>query len=528
MINQARSCKAFSFSSDEIELAFSVLENRAVQGKVGHGGGGSVKEGYADEGEREGEDSGGGSSGRAGGAGGPRPLRGGAPAGAGAPPPLLWFAPKCLCVMSAHPFLQAMRRLLTELYRLSLSHMSMPLERYILNLTLELPAPPRGLLQVQYATPTGHVLTFARPPANDPLSSSPLPFAVAFDLLPADTLLRLLAAALLERQIVVHSEHLSLLTPTLEVMLSLLFPFRWCHLYVPVLPRALLGVLHTPTPFIVGLHTAHFTQLCFRPAELKTLAGEEASGVHLSPALVVLDLDHGVLHVPDGAPLPALPQRPERKLQRAMAAASAALQARRPPQWRQQVLATSDQAFAQSALPDEDGDTATSVAAHAPTSDASSSVGGGAASAPASARPRVGSASSRSRAPSDPIMPMPRRGSRASSAAASSSAPRHGFAGGVDEAEGAAVAVAPRSLWEPVREAALRFFVTCLKDYKTCLVFPTKDEPLPKNIFDAPRFLKGAVASEHPFFTQLFATQAFQQFVDERRARVYRQRVVLR
>ena len=64
------------------------------------------------------------------------------------------FAPKCICILSAFPFLTQLRRLVTEFYRHSLSHMSLPIERYIVNFMLELPAPPRGLLEVRYVLPT--------------------------------------------------------------------------------------------------------------------------------------------------------------------------------------------------------------------------------------------------------------------------------------------------------------------------------------------------------------------------------------
>ena len=37
-------------------------------------------------------------------------------------------------------------------------------------------------------------------------------------------------------------------------------------MYLPVLPRSLLGVLQAPTPF-VGMRSRLFEQVCFRPAD---------------------------------------------------------------------------------------------------------------------------------------------------------------------------------------------------------------------------------------------------------------------
>ena len=35
---------------------------------------------------------------------------------------------------------------------------------------------------------------------------------------------------------------------------ALIYPFRWCHTVIPVLPRGLMEVLQSPMPFILGMH----------------------------------------------------------------------------------------------------------------------------------------------------------------------------------------------------------------------------------------------------------------------------------
>lgn len=42
--------------------------------------------------------------------------------------------------------------------------------------------------------------------------------------------------------------------PPCVVQVSLIYPFRWCHTAIPVLPRGLLEVLQSPMPFILGMH----------------------------------------------------------------------------------------------------------------------------------------------------------------------------------------------------------------------------------------------------------------------------------
>lgn len=39
-----------------------------------------------------------------------------------------------------------------------------------------------------------------------------------------------------------------------ECVTTLLFPFSWQHVYVPILPASLHHFLDAPVPFIMGIH----------------------------------------------------------------------------------------------------------------------------------------------------------------------------------------------------------------------------------------------------------------------------------
>jgi len=41
-----------------------------------------------------------------------------------------------------------------------------------------------------------------------------------------------------------------------ESIVTLLFPFTWQHVYVPILPASLQHFLDAPVPYIMGLHHA--------------------------------------------------------------------------------------------------------------------------------------------------------------------------------------------------------------------------------------------------------------------------------
>ena len=65
-------------------------------------------------------------------------------------------------------------------------------------------------------------------------------------------MLTLFAAVLTEQKILFHSQSISRLTDSCTALTSLIYPLRYSHTLVPVLPSSLLEVLASPTPFIIG------------------------------------------------------------------------------------------------------------------------------------------------------------------------------------------------------------------------------------------------------------------------------------
>ncbi|DBA05297.1 TPA: hypothetical protein N0F65_007459 [Lagenidium giganteum] len=88
---------------------------------------------------------------------------------------------------------------------------------------------------------------------------SPVDFELddLFDCLSMANILRLFAMVLLEKKILLVSSSYSVLLSVGEALKALMHPLAWSHVYVPVLPMALKGYLHCPTPFIFGVHTAY-------------------------------------------------------------------------------------------------------------------------------------------------------------------------------------------------------------------------------------------------------------------------------
>ncbi|XP_022029126.1 uncharacterized protein LOC110930196 [Helianthus annuus] len=73
--------------------------------------------------------------------------------------------------------------------------------------------------------------------------------------------LALLAAILLEKQVIITSPNLGVLSATVLSLIPMILPFEWQSLFLPVLPWKMLDFLDAPVPFVVGI--------LHKPADLK-------------------------------------------------------------------------------------------------------------------------------------------------------------------------------------------------------------------------------------------------------------------
>ena len=203
------------------------------------------------------------------------------------------YAPRVLCLLSTWPYLTAFRTYLTQLYRLATSTdlMEAPIERYVTNICSEVPAPPPGAFEVQLSILRTKIRFWA-PPAQQPIPYVSLPFQVLFECLDIGNVMYTWYTLACERKVLLVSDQLSLLVTCAEILCSLLFPMRWSHLYIPVLPRSLSPMLDAPMPYLCGISRQNF------PYSVGDIGDET----------VVVDLDRNIItlgpHTPELPPLP--------------------------------------------------------------------------------------------------------------------------------------------------------------------------------------------------------------------------------
>ncbi|KAH6801776.1 stomatal cytokinesis defective / SCD1 protein [Perilla frutescens var. frutescens] len=198
------------------------------------------------------------------------------------------FADKCICFVSRAPSFGVLRDALEEIFLLcfSASGSSKPLWDVIAYLVSNVPLPTPGKERVLFAIENS-LLALEVPP-KDGFPHADISFQPLVQCLDVDNFIKLFTAVLLERRILLRSDKYSLLTLVSEAICHLIYPFRWQHVYIPLLFFSGVDYIDAPTPYMMGLHS-----------------GVDTSGLVMD-GVVVVDLEHNLITTSEE--IPSIPE----------------------------------------------------------------------------------------------------------------------------------------------------------------------------------------------------------------------------
>ncbi|RZF38820.1 hypothetical protein LSTR_LSTR000523 [Laodelphax striatellus] len=201
----------------------------------------------------------------------------------------IMYAPKCLVLVSRLDYIETFRNCLGIIYTVYVESVGTALETLVGNILGCIQVPPPGGPQVRFSIGAGDRQAL-QPPLTPSLPVTNTAVCLLFQQLGIRNVLSLFCAIMTEHKILFQSQSYSRLTDGCRALTALIYPFRYSHVYIPLLPAALVEVLSTPTPFVMGVHSS-----------LKTDVSELMD-------VIVADLDGGSILVPDGVSLPLLPE----------------------------------------------------------------------------------------------------------------------------------------------------------------------------------------------------------------------------
>uniref|UniRef100_A0A673WR87 DENN/MADD domain containing 5B n=1 Tax=Salmo trutta TaxID=8032 RepID=A0A673WR87_SALTR len=205
------------------------------------------------------------------------------------------YVSKALCLITPMPFMHGCRRFLSQMHWAvtAASPPPLPLESYVHNILYEVPLPPPGR-SLKFHGVYEPIVCQRPGPGELPLADFPL--GQTFTLLGVENLVQLFNCTLLEMQILLYSQDYQRLMTVAEGITTLLFPFQWQHVYVPILPASLLHFLDAPVPYLMGLQSKEGTD------RSKLELPQEAN-------LCFVDIDNHCIELPED--FPQFPNKPE-------------------------------------------------------------------------------------------------------------------------------------------------------------------------------------------------------------------------
>ncbi|CAG5054015.1 unnamed protein product [Parnassius apollo] len=212
----------------------------------------------------------------------------------------IMYAPKCLVIVSRQDYIDTFRNCLGIIYTVWVENLGVPLETLVGNLVGCVLVPPAGGPQVRFSIGAGDRQAL-QPPAAPPMPVTHTAVHMLLRLLGIHNSVTLWCAVMSEHKVLLVSLAAARLSAACRALAALMFPFRYAHVYIPLLPAGLAEVLATPTPFLIGVHSS-----------LKEEVSELLD-------VIVADLDVGSLHIPGSVNIPQPSGRLLAGLQRALA-----------------------------------------------------------------------------------------------------------------------------------------------------------------------------------------------------------------
>ncbi|XP_076023478.1 DENN domain-containing protein 5B-like isoform X2 [Genypterus blacodes] len=198
------------------------------------------------------------------------------------------YVSKALCLITPMPFMHACRNFLSQLHSAitAATPPPLPLESYIHNILYEVPLPSPGRSLKFHGA---YRPIICQRPRLGELPLADFPLGEAFSMLGVENLVQVFTCIMLEMQILLYSQDYQRLMVVAEGITTLLFPFQWQHVYVPILPASLLHFLDAPVPYLMGLQSKDGTD------RSKLELPQEAN-------LCFVDIDNRYIELPEDFP----------------------------------------------------------------------------------------------------------------------------------------------------------------------------------------------------------------------------------
>ena len=169
-----------------------------------------------------------------------------------------YYIPKCICIVSIHPYIKLFQDILYLIYKYSLSSQQIPLEKIISNLLIEVPIAPRGLYFIDFMLINKHI-TLKRT-ENNKLLLTKLDLRKFHKNIQFNIQLDVFKHLLFGSKIIFFSKNINDLCEAILSFLTLIFPFKYPFQVSSYLNKDNYNILESISPFFLGINEVYNSQ----------------------------------------------------------------------------------------------------------------------------------------------------------------------------------------------------------------------------------------------------------------------------
>ena len=167
-----------------------------------------------------------------------------------------YFFPKIICLVSVFPFFTEQEKIINQIYNYytEKAEKKIPLEKIILTVLLNIPIPPKGLVELKYNLLPNYEKILIKNQKMNELRNINIQLKLIFEKFSINKILIIFFNILFESKILFFGTKLTELTYFIQGMISLLFPFQYSFQISSSIPREAFDVLESISPFILGFN----------------------------------------------------------------------------------------------------------------------------------------------------------------------------------------------------------------------------------------------------------------------------------
>ncbi len=166
------------------------------------------------------------------------------------------YVPYCICLISKYPYVIEMKKCLQSIYTLIVNRVTGPeLNGLIMHIIKSIPIPERNTRIRFYVPYFSQGIDILCPKIQD-MSIMNINIADLLKYFRIDNIVLIFRLILFEKKILFIDDDYSHLSNVTDSFISLLYPFKWIHTYIPIMSNQMLKYLETFLPFLNGINNS--------------------------------------------------------------------------------------------------------------------------------------------------------------------------------------------------------------------------------------------------------------------------------